>query len=153
MFRTTTQLGSARALLLAAIALSVALSGSLALYPVYASISPLKVTPNNVTTKSGTTVQVIGFAVSTTYSRCWGICEATWFGAYGVAPYVDSFLTTRGCSMANYNTFLWSGTCTVTIFLYVNDGGVTPPGTYHPLFFVYTYRPSYYVTTITLTVT
>jgi len=135
------------------IILSVAFSASLTVRPVSAYIFNLQVAPNSVTATSGSDTQVIGFAVSTTYYSCWIVCEATWFGAEGSAPFVDSSLTTTGCSMANYNSFLWSGTCTVTIFLYVNHGGVTPKGTYHPTFFVYTYLPRHLITTITLTVT
>jgi hypothetical protein len=142
-----------RALLLMAIAVSIGLSASLAVRPVSAFVSTLTVTPSSVTVQSGNVTQIIGFAVSATYSRCWGICEATYFGALGSAPFVDGFATTTGCSLANYNTFWWSGTCTITIFLYVNNGGITPPGTYHPTFYVYTYTPAHLITTIILTVT
>ena len=133
--------------------MSIAVPASLAVRPASAYVSGLTVTPGNVTAQSGSVTQIIGFAVSATYSGCWGVCEATWFGAAGLAPFVDSFVTTTGCSLANYNTFWWSGTCTITIFLYVNHGGVTPPGTYHPTFYVYTYSPRHLVTTVTLTVT
>jgi len=142
-----------RALLLTAIVLLMALSASSAVRPASAYVSGLTVTPDNVTAQSGSDMQTIGFAVSATHSGCWGICEATWFGVTGLATFMDSFVTTRGCSLANYNTFWWSGTCTITIFLYVNHGGVTPPGTYHPTFYVYTYSPRNLVATVTLTVT
>jgi hypothetical protein len=142
-----------QALLLVTIALLVAFSASLNVRPVSGFISNLTVTPGSATAKSGTTVEVIGLLVSTTYSTCWGVCEATWFGVQGAAPYVDGSLTTTGCSVANYNDLWWSGTCSLTIFLRVNDGGVTPPGTYYPLFYVYTYTPASLTTTITLTVT
>jgi hypothetical protein len=134
------------------IVLSVAFSSSFVLRPVSAYITNLRVAPTNLTAVSGTTTETYGFAVSTTYYGCWGVCEATWFGAGGSAPYVDSTLTVTGCSLANYNSFWWSGTCTVTIFLNVNHGGVTPPGTYYPVFYVYTYAPSHLTTNITLTV-
>lgn len=146
-------LSKTRALFMTLIALSIVFSASFAVRPVSGYISNLTVTPNIVAASSGNVTQTIGFAVSTTYSGCWGVCEATWFGALGSAPFVDSYTTTTGCSMANYNTFWWSGTCTVTIFLYVNHGGVTPPGTYYPTFYVETFAPAYLVTTITLTVT
>jgi hypothetical protein len=144
---------TARSILLMAIALSIGLSASFVVRPVSGFVSTLTVTPDSVTVQSSNDTQVIGFAVSANYSNCWGICEATYFGALGSAPFVDSFATTTGCSMANYNTFWWSGTCTITIFLYVNSGGVTPPGVYHPVFYVYTYTPTHLITTITLTVT
>jgi hypothetical protein len=138
---------------LAVIMLAAAFTASMNVQPVSASFANFQVVPNTVTATSGSETQAIGFAVSTTYYSCWIVCEATWFGAEGSAPFVDSMVTTTGCSMANYNSFLWSGTCTVTIFLYVNHGGVTPPGTYHPTFFVYSYFPKHLVTTVTLTVT
>jgi hypothetical protein len=144
---------ASRALFLIAITLSIALSAYLDVRPVSAYISNLTVSPSSVTTQSGNITQTIGFAVSVTYSGCWGICEATWFGAVGSAPFVDSYLTRTGCSMANYNTFWWSGTCIITIFLYVNHGGVTPPGTYYPTFYVYAYSPRYFITNVTLIVT
>jgi hypothetical protein len=144
---------TARALLLVTVAVSIAVSGSLAVRPVSAFVSTLTVAPSSVTVESSNVTQTIGLAVSATYFRCWGVCEATYFGALGSAPFVDTFATTTGCSLANYNTFWWSGTCTITIFLYVNHGGATPPGTYHPTFYVYTYAPTHLVTTITLIVT
>jgi hypothetical protein len=147
------RLTTTRPLFLTTILLLMALSISSTVQPASAYVSGLTVTPNNVTARSGTEMQTIGFAVSATISGCWGICEATWFGATGFAPFVDDFATTTGCSLANYNTFWWSGTCTITIFLYVNHGGVTPPGTYYPIFYVYTYSPKHLETTITLTVT
>jgi hypothetical protein len=140
-------------LVIVTIMLAAAFSATAALPPVSGYVNGLTVAPNNVTATSGTTTQAIGFAVSTTYVGCWIVCEATWFVAEGAAPFVEASATTTGCSMANYNTFLWSGTCTVTIFLYVNQGGVTPPGTYHPVFWVYTYMPTHRTTIITLTVT
>ena len=151
--RVARGLATSQALALTVIILSVVFSTSLTVPPVSAYFANLQVVPNNVTATSGTDTQVIGFAVSTTYYNCWIVCEATYFGAVGSAPFVDSSLTTTGCSMAGYNSFLWSGKCTVTIFLYVNHGGVTPKGTYHPTFFVYTYTPAHLTTNITLTVT
>jgi hypothetical protein len=151
--RISKELTISRALVLTVIILSAVFSASISVRPVSAYFVNLQVVPNNVTATSGSDTQTIGFAVSTTYYSCWIVCEATWFTAEGSAPFVDSSLTTTGCSMANYNSFLWSGTCTVTIFLYVNHGGVTPVGTYHPTFFVYSYFPKHLVTTITLTVT
>jgi hypothetical protein len=141
-----------RAFLLIVIALSLAFSSSFVLRPVSAYITNLRVAPTSLTAVSGTTTETYGFAVSTTYYGCWGVCESTWFGAGGSAPYVTSTSSVTGCSVANYNSFWWGGTCTITVFLNVNDGGVTPPGTYYPVFYVYTYAPSHLTTNITLTV-
>jgi hypothetical protein len=135
-----------------AIVFSVALSPFVLVRPVSAYVVNLRVTPTTLTAVSGNNTETYGFLVSTSYYGCWGVCEATWFGATGSAPYVDGTLTVSGCSVSNHNAIWWSGTCSLTIFLNVNHGGVTPPGTYYPVFYVYTYAPSHLTTNITLTV-
>lgn len=142
-----------RAILLMAIALSIIYSASLGVRPVSAYIGDLSATPTNVNAHSGAVMETFSFTVSTTYSGCWGPCEAAWFGAFSPAPFTSSVVAPTGCSVRNGNPIWWSGTCTVTVHIYVNNGGVTPPGTYYPMLYVYTFAPDYRLATVTLTVT
>jgi hypothetical protein len=142
-----------RAILLMAVALSSVFSAALFAQPVFAHIDDLTVTPISVNAQSGAT-QTITITVSTTYSGCWGPCEATYFGAFDRehAPFVSGGPVPTGCSVANGNQIWWSGTCTATFYVFVNNGGTTPRGTYHLTFYVYTLARSIRENTITLTV-
>jgi len=139
----------AGALLLTAVLAVVAASWSLA--PVSAWIGGITATPTTITAKSGG-LQDIPLSVSTTYSGCWGPCEAAWF--YMSPQPANGIGSTMGvCSWANGNPVWWGGTCTVTIHVYVNYGLKTPPGTYYLTIIVRTYAPDIYATIVVLTVT
>jgi hypothetical protein len=142
-----------QAILLVTILLSIIYSASLGVRPVSAYIGDISVSPTSVNAHSGAVLETFGFTVSTTYSGCWGPCEATWFGAFVSAPFISTAVVPTGCSVRNGNPIWWSGTCAVTVHIYVNSGGITPPGTYPLMFYVYTFTPDYRLAAVTLIVT
>lgn len=142
-----------RAILLMAVALFTIFSAALSVQPVFAHVDDFTVSPVIVNAQSGAT-QSITLTVSATYSGCWGPCEATWFGAFDRehAPFVSGGPVPTGCSVANNNQIWWSGTCTGAFYIFVNNGGITPRGTYHLTFYVYTLALSIREKTVTLIV-